>query len=92
MFVESKSSSFYVNTFAGGIIALWKSVLITVKEEIGGASAQIELRGVADKRMLYHLHYPRTDDIERPLNESVVDKYVTTVLIIITFPRTLFLA
>jgi hypothetical protein len=41
------------HAFAGGIMALWKSVLITVKVEIGGAAAQIELRGVTDKRMLY---------------------------------------
>jgi hypothetical protein len=39
--------------FAGGIIALWKSVVITGKVEIGGAAAQMELREVADKRMLY---------------------------------------
>jgi hypothetical protein len=36
MFAESKSSSFLVHAFAGGIIALWKSVGITVKVEIGG--------------------------------------------------------
>ena len=36
----------HVNTFPGGIIALWKSVLITVKVEIGGATPQIELRVV----------------------------------------------
>ena len=52
MFAESKSSSFLVHAFAGGIIALWKSVGITVKVEIGGAAAQLHLRGVADKRML----------------------------------------
>jgi hypothetical protein len=38
---------------AGGTIALWKSVGITVKVQIGGAAAQIELREVADKRRLY---------------------------------------
>ena len=27
---------------------MWKSTLITVKVEIGGAAAQIELRGVAE--------------------------------------------
>ena len=43
----------HVNTFPGGIIALWKSVLITVKVEIGDTAAQIEWRGVTDKRMLY---------------------------------------
>jgi hypothetical protein len=41
------------HALAGDIIALWKSVVITVKVQIGGAVAQIELRGVADKRMLY---------------------------------------
>jgi hypothetical protein len=35
-----------------GIIALWKSVVITGKVEIGGAAAQMDLRGVTDKRML----------------------------------------
>jgi hypothetical protein len=42
-----------VVSLAGGIIALWKSVVITVKVEIGGAAAQIVLREVADKRRLY---------------------------------------
>ena len=40
------------HALTGGIIALWKGVLITVKVQIGGAVAQIELREVADKRML----------------------------------------
>ncbi len=31
---------------------MWKSVLITVKGEIGGAAAQIELKEVADKGRL----------------------------------------
>jgi hypothetical protein len=53
---QSKRSSFHVNAFAGGVIALWKSVVITGKVEIGGAAAQMELRGVADKRMLYYRH------------------------------------
>jgi hypothetical protein len=44
---------FTFDALAGGIIALWKSVVITVKVEIGGAAAQIELREVADKRRLY---------------------------------------
>ena len=44
---------FTFDALAGGIIALWKSVVITGKVEIGGAAAQMELRGVADKRMLY---------------------------------------
>ena len=41
---------FTFDALAGGIIALWKSVVITVKVEIGGAAAQIVLREVADKR------------------------------------------
>jgi hypothetical protein len=41
-----------IYALAGGIIALWKSVVITVKVEIGGATAQIELREVTDKRRL----------------------------------------
>jgi hypothetical protein len=44
---------FTFDALAGGIIDLWKSVVITVKVEIGGAAAQIELREVADKRRLY---------------------------------------
>jgi hypothetical protein len=44
---------FTFDALAGGIIALWKGVVITVKVEIGGAPAQIELREVADKRRLY---------------------------------------
>ena len=50
---------FTFDALAGGIIALWKSVVITVKVEIGGAAAQIVLREVADKRRLYRefLHY-----------------------------------
>ena len=44
---------FTFDALAGGIIALWKSVVITVKVEIGGAAAQIVLREVADKRRLY---------------------------------------
>jgi hypothetical protein len=44
---------FTFDVLAGGIIALWKSVVITVKVEIGGAAAQIVLREVADKRRLY---------------------------------------
>jgi hypothetical protein len=44
---------FTFDALAGGIIALWKNVVITVKVEIGGAAAQIVLREVADKRRLY---------------------------------------
>ena len=44
---------FTFDVLTGGIIDLWKSVVITVKVEIGGAAAQIELREVADKRRLY---------------------------------------
>ena len=44
---------FTFDALAGGIIALWKSVVITVKVEIGGAAAQIVLREVTDKRRLY---------------------------------------
>ena len=44
---------FTFDALAGGIIALWKSVVITVKVEIGDAAAQIVLREVADKRRLY---------------------------------------
>jgi hypothetical protein len=43
---------FTFDTLTGGIIALWKSVVITVKVEIGGAAAQIVLREVTDKRRL----------------------------------------
>jgi hypothetical protein len=49
-FLDSRSDR---GCLAGGIIALWKSVVITVKVEIGGAAAQIVLREVADKRRLY---------------------------------------
>jgi hypothetical protein len=52
LFVESKRKFSHVHAFAGGVIAVWKSVLITVKVEIGVAAAQIELRGVADRRRL----------------------------------------
>ena len=45
---------FTFDALAGGIIALWKSVVITVKVEIGGAAAQIVLREVTDKRRLYY--------------------------------------
>ena len=44
---------FTFDALPGGIIALWKSVVITVKVEICGAAAQIVLREVADKRRLY---------------------------------------
>jgi hypothetical protein len=44
---------FTFDALAGGIVTMWKSVVITVKVEIGGAAAQIELREVADKRRLY---------------------------------------
>jgi hypothetical protein len=44
---------FTFDVLTGGIIDLWKSVVITVKVEIGGAVAQIELREVTDKRRLY---------------------------------------
>ncbi len=43
---------FTFNTLTGGIIDLWKSVVITVKVEIGGVDDQIELRVVTDKRRL----------------------------------------
>ncbi len=49
---------FTFDALAGGIIALWKSVVITVKVEIGGAAAQIVLREVADKRRLYTTRLP----------------------------------
>ncbi len=45
---------FTFDALAGGIIALWKSVVITVKVEIGGAAVQIVLREVTDKRRLYY--------------------------------------
>ncbi len=48
--VESKSSSFRVHVGVGDGVVLLKSILITAKAEIGGAAAQIGLRGVADKR------------------------------------------
>jgi hypothetical protein len=44
---------FTFDSLTGGIIDLWKSVVITMKVEIGGAAAQIELREVTDKRRLY---------------------------------------
>jgi hypothetical protein len=44
---------FTFDALAGGIIALWKSLVITVKVEIGVAATQIELREVVDKRRLY---------------------------------------
>ena len=50
--MEINRSFLHVDARAGGGIALRKSVLITVKVEIGGAAAQIELREVADKRRL----------------------------------------
>jgi hypothetical protein len=43
---------FTFDDFTGGIISLLKSVVITVKIEIGGTAAQIELRELADKRRL----------------------------------------
>ena len=52
MFIKVNVVLFTFDALAGGIIALWKSVVITVKVEIGGAAAQIELREVADKRRL----------------------------------------
>jgi hypothetical protein len=45
-------SSFTFDTLTGGIIVLWKSVVITVKVEIGGVTVQIDLREVTDKRRL----------------------------------------
>jgi hypothetical protein len=53
MLFKVKAVLFTFDALAGGIIALWKSVVITVKVEIGGADAQIELREVTDKRRLY---------------------------------------
>ena len=50
--MEINSSFLRVDARAGGGIVLRKSVLITVKVEIGGAAAQIELREVTDKRRL----------------------------------------
>ncbi len=47
---------FTFDALAGGIIALWKSVVITVKVEIGGAVVQIVMREVADKIRLYLTH------------------------------------
>ena len=52
IFVETKRKFLHVLARAAGGITLWKSVLITVKVEIGGTTAQIELRGVEDKRRL----------------------------------------
>ena len=46
----NKDSFLRVNIGVGDGIALWKSMLITAKSEIGGAAPQIELRGVADKK------------------------------------------
>jgi hypothetical protein len=46
---------FTFDALADGIIALWKSVVIMVKVEIGGTAIQIELREVEDKRRLYEL-------------------------------------
>ncbi len=39
--MESTHSSFHVHVFNGGIITLWKRVLITVKVEIGDTTDQI---------------------------------------------------
>ncbi len=47
---EVKLSLFASMLELGGGVALWKSILPTAKAEIGGAAAQIELRGVAEKR------------------------------------------
>jgi hypothetical protein len=44
---------FTFDSLTVGIIDLWKSVVITMKVEIGDATAQIELREVVDKRRLY---------------------------------------
>ncbi len=41
--VRIKDTSFRVDVGVGGVVALRKSMLITVKVEIGGATAQIEL-------------------------------------------------
>jgi hypothetical protein len=49
MLFKVKVVLFTFDTLTGGIIALWKSVVITVKVEIGVATAQIEMREVADK-------------------------------------------
>ena len=59
--VDIKASSFRANVEVGGGIALWKSALITAATKTGGAAAQIELRGVADRRRLdlhscIHIH------------------------------------
>jgi hypothetical protein len=53
MLFKVKVVLFTFDSLAGGIIALWKSVVITVKVEIGGTTAQIEMREVEDKRRLY---------------------------------------
>ena len=46
-----KDTSYRVDVGVGGVVSLRKSILITV--EIGGATAQIELRRVTDKRRVY---------------------------------------
>ncbi len=53
MFPKVNVVLFSFDALVGGGIALWKSVVITGKVEIGGAAAQMEVRGVVDKRMLY---------------------------------------
>jgi hypothetical protein len=46
---------FTFDDLTGVIIDLWKSVVITVKVEIGRSSTQIEVRKVEDKRRLYYV-------------------------------------
>jgi len=65
---------FTFDALAGGIIALWKSVVITVKVEIGGAAAQIVLREVADKRRLYAKSSATRDQINSMYFFSVSEK------------------
>ena len=50
--MESKRKFSHAHNFAGVVIDLWKSVLITVKVEISGTVAQIELKWVTDRRRL----------------------------------------
>ncbi len=48
MLFKVNSVLFTFDALTGGIIALWKSVVTTVKVEIGVTTVQIELREVTE--------------------------------------------
>ena len=74
MFVESKGSSFRVYDEVGGGVALYKSVLITVTEEIDDTTVQRHLRGVTDKRRLYQSVHEHHQPINLTMN-LVIEMY-----------------